>query len=85
MTLAGLEAVTVREVAKSNRYPTLESAYATLVRGSAPLALLRQSLGETAWSELYANLYRRLAEKYGEGEQELTMRANLAVAKKPLD
>jgi ubiquinone/menaquinone biosynthesis C-methylase UbiE len=85
LTLAGFESIVVQEVSKTTHFPSLGEAFTALYRGSAPLALLCESMGEPAWSELLARMLEKLAEKYGIGEQDLTMTAYLAVAKKPLD
>jgi SAM-dependent methyltransferase len=85
MMLAGFESIAVKEVTKTAHFATLEEAFTVLHRGSASLALLREKMSEAEWSELLGKLLEKLAEKYGKGEQDLTMTANLAVARKPLD
>lgn len=85
MMLAGFESIVVKEVSRTAHFATLQDAFAALYRGSAPLALLREKLGEAAWSELLGKLLEKLAQKCGKGGQDVIMTANLAVARKPLD
>ncbi|HEY5961399.1 MAG TPA: methyltransferase domain-containing protein, partial [Polyangiaceae bacterium] len=72
MTAAGFESVRVEEVSASAEAPNLDQAWSFLSRGSAPFALVRRGIGETAWQGVEQGIVARLREKYGSGAQTLT-------------
>jgi hypothetical protein len=53
-----------------------------MVRGTAPIALLRQSLGPTKWASFDACVLAKLIEAFGEEAQSMRRRANLSVGRK---
>jgi SAM-dependent methyltransferase len=79
MTASGFQSVSVREVSASTQEPTLDQTWQFMLRGSAPLALLRRNVGEAAWQGIEQGILERLRGKYGPGAQTVTMVANLGI------
>ena len=61
---------------------TTRQAWAWMVRATAPIALLRQSLGPTKWSGFRTCVLARLVEAFGEENQSMRRTANLSLGRK---
>jgi hypothetical protein len=83
MTAAGFENVEIHEVAHTLPAMTTREAWAWMVRATAPVALLRQSLGPTKWASFETRVLARLIEAFGEEGQRMQRKANLSVGRKP--
>lgn len=83
MGAAGFTAVRVEEVTYGSRHASMAALWDFSVRTAAPLALLRESLGASAWAELSAGVLERLVERFGEGPQDMALPANLLSGRKP--
>lgn len=82
MSAAGFQSVTVREISATAEAPSLELAWAFMLRGSAPFALLRRNIGEAVWQDVERGIVEQLRRKYGSGAQRVTMVANLGIGQK---
>ncbi len=83
MSSAGFRSVVVEEVSASAEAASLDEAWSFLRRGNAPLRLLQDNLGDSAWGEVERKMLAALSEKYGTGPQRITMVANLGLGRKP--
>jgi SAM-dependent methyltransferase len=75
---AGFVGVEVREPEHAIDYPSMSALWAAMSRGGAPLALVRDQMGEDRWDALSPAIIARLVERFGGGPRHLTMTANLA-------
>jgi SAM-dependent methyltransferase len=82
MTAAGFESVEVHEVAHAQPAMTTRQAWAWMVRATAPIALLRQSLGPTKWAAFETRVLAKLIEAFGEESRSMQRKANLSVGRK---
>jgi ubiquinone/menaquinone biosynthesis C-methylase UbiE len=82
MTAAGFESVEIHEVAHTLPAMTTRQGWAWMVRATAPIALLRQSLGPTKWASFDACVLAKLIEALGEEAQSMRRKANLSVGRK---
>ena len=82
MTAAGFESVEVHEVAHAQPAMTTRQAWAWMVRATAPIALLRQSLGPTKWAAFETCVLAKLIEAFGEESRSMQRKANLSVGRK---
>jgi SAM-dependent methyltransferase len=82
MTAAGFESVEVHEVIHTLPAMTTRQGWAWMVRATAPIALLRQSLGPTKWAAFDACVLAKLIEAFGEERQSMRRKANLSVGRK---
>jgi SAM-dependent methyltransferase len=82
MTAAGFENVEVHEVVHTLPAMTTREAWGWMVRATAPIALLRQNLGPTAWAAFDACVLAKLIEAFGEQRQSMRRKANLSVGRK---
>ena len=83
MGAAGFTAVQVKEVTYGSRHSSMAALWDFSVRTAAPLALLRESLGGSAWAELSAGVMERLVARFGEGPQDMALPANLLCGRRP--
>jgi hypothetical protein len=81
-TAAGFESVEVHEVAHAQPAMTTRQAWAWMVRATAPIALLRQSLGPTKWAGFETCVLAKLIEAFGEEGRSMQRKANLSVGRK---
>ncbi|HEY3495696.1 MAG TPA: class I SAM-dependent methyltransferase [Polyangiaceae bacterium] len=79
---AGFEAVQVHVVAHAETARDPRAFWASMVRSSAPFALLRKRLGEERFSKLYADVEARLVERFGSGPLELDLQALIGLGTK---
>jgi Methylase involved in ubiquinone/menaquinone biosynthesis len=82
MTAAGFENVEIHEVAHTLPAMTTRQAWTWMVRATAPIALLRQSLGPTKWASFDACVLSKLIEAFGDEAQSMRRKANLSVGRK---
>jgi SAM-dependent methyltransferase len=82
MTAAGFEDVEVHELTHTLPRMTTRQGWAWMVRATAPVALLRQSLGPTKWAAFDACVLAKLIEAFGEGAQSMRRKANLSLGHK---
>jgi SAM-dependent methyltransferase len=80
---AGFTSVQVEEVSYGSRHASMAALWDFSVRTAAPLALLRESLGASAWAELSAGVMERLVARFGEGPQEMALPADLVCGRRP--
>lgn len=77
---AGFSGVVAREVDTTVRFATTAEAFASFERSNAPVAFLKQSVGETAWERVSEEVRNHLAAVVGDGPHEATMTAWLTTA-----
>lgn len=83
MREGGFEEVEVVEVTHTQRYASTRELWEGMVRASAPMALLRETMpGE--WPNVEAGVLGRLLEEFGEGPQALPVPANLIAGRRAL-
>ena len=82
MTAAGFGKVEIHEVAHTLPAMTTREAWAWMVRATAPIALLRQSLGPTKWAAFETCVLAELIEAFGAEGRSMRRRANLSVGRK---
>jgi ubiquinone/menaquinone biosynthesis C-methylase UbiE len=82
MTAAGFDSVEVHEVVHTLPAMTTRQAWAWMVRATAPIALLRQTLGPTKWASFDTCVLARLIEAFGEEGHRMQRKANLSVGRK---
>jgi SAM-dependent methyltransferase len=82
MTTAGFEDVEVHEIVHTLPAMTTRQAWAWMVRATAPIALLRQSLGPTKWASFDACVLAKLIAAFGEERQNMRRKANLSVGRR---
>lgn len=82
MQAAGFRSVVVEEVSATAEAPSLDEAWTFMFRGSPPLGLVRQKVGEETWLRIEQGIVAALRRKYGSGPQKLTMTANLGLGRK---
>ena len=82
MTAAGFGKVEIHEVAHTLPAMTTREAWAWMVRATAPIALLRQSLGPTKWAAFETCVLAKLIEAFGEESRSMQRKANLSVGRK---
>ena len=82
MAAAGFANVEIHEVVNALPAMTTRQAWAWMVRATAPIALLRQSLGPTNWASFDTCVLARLIETFGEESQSMRRKANLSVGRK---
>ena len=82
MTAAGFENVEIHEVEHTMPAMTTRQAWAWMVRATAPIALLRQSLGPTEWASFETCVLAKLIEARGEEGHSMRRKANLSVGRK---
>jgi len=82
MTAAGFENVEVHELTHTLPRMTTRQGWAWMVRATAPVALLRQSLGPAKWAAFDACVLAKLIEAFGEESQSMRRKANLSVGHK---
>ncbi len=80
MREAGFESITVYELAHPSKSPSLVEWWSAMRRSMAPLVLLENKLGKAAIDELEQKIVPRLEAKFGDGPQEVVMRANAGLA-----
>jgi SAM-dependent methyltransferase len=78
MQAAGFKDVLLHETAHAFDYPSIEALWGSMSRALAPLALLREKLGEEVWLEVARTLLTRLGDRCGTGPQRVAMPALLA-------
>ena len=61
---------------------TTRQGWEWMVRATAPIALLRQSLGPTKWAPFEACVLAKLVQTFGEASQSMRRKANLSVGRK---
>ncbi|WP_194832533.1 class I SAM-dependent methyltransferase [Nocardia sp. XZ_19_369] len=83
MRRAGFEAVSIQRHSTALAFASADEMWETLVRSSAPLALLRRSVGEQVWAERVALMKAYLAEHY-RPQRPLSTTAFLGIGHKPL-
>jgi hypothetical protein len=79
MTAAGFRDVRVERVTHAEDADSLEAFWARIQRTFAPLALLRQKLGDAAWAPVERGVYATLERDYGRGPVRLEMQAWIGV------
>jgi SAM-dependent methyltransferase len=82
MTSAGFDDVEVHELVHTLPAMTTRQGWAWMVRSTAPIALLRQSLGPAKWASFDACVLAKLIEAFGEQSQSMRRKANLSVGRK---
>ena len=82
ITAAGFANVEVHELVHALPAMTTREGWAWMVRATAPIALLRQSLGPTKWAFFDACILAKLIETFGEERQSMRRKANLSVGRK---
>ena len=82
MTAAGFEGVEIHEMVHRLPAMTTRDGWAWMVRATAPIALLRQSLGPAQWAAFDACVLAKLIEAFGEESQRMRRKANLSVGRK---
>lgn len=79
MSSAGFRSVEIHEVEHGVEVPTLEAFWQAQMRSSAPVALLREKLGDEAWKPLADHIIAHVERECGSGPYELSMPARLGV------
>ncbi|MFI9507667.1 methyltransferase domain-containing protein [Nocardia sp. NPDC052566] len=79
---AGFEAVSIQRHSTSLRFAGADEMWETMVRSSAPLVLMRRSVGETVWAERVEAMRAYLTEHYRPGHP-LSTTAFLGIGHKP--
>lgn len=82
MLEAGFASVDIKIVKHQLDIPSIEDFWASQERASAPIVLLRNRLGEAAWSEISAKVLAELQSRYGKGSLSLAWPARLGVGQK---
>lgn len=85
MREAGFESITVYEIAHSTKSDSLADWWTAMRRSMAPLVLLENKLGTAAIDDLERKILAHLEKKFGDGPQEVIMRANAGLAFVPRD
>lgn len=82
MTAAGFEDVALHEIVHTLPAMTTREGWAWMARATAPIALLRQSLGPAKWAAFDACVLAKLIEAFGEQSQSMRRKANLSIGRK---
>ena len=75
MRAAGFADVNATIVRSSIRYPSVAAYWHTMERAGAPMAMLRNKLGEPAWQAAAERARTALRSRYGDGEVTLEAEA----------
>lgn len=67
LSTAGLIDVAVEEVTVTHAFPSMHDAWTSIARSTAPLALLRHTLGTDASRDLEAKILAQLLARFGSG------------------
>jgi SAM-dependent methyltransferase len=83
MRAAGFDDVSATAVRGGVRYASAEVYFDTMTRGGAPMAMLRNKLGEPAWQAAAQQALSSLRSRYGEGEVVLGAEAIFTTGVRP--
>lgn len=79
MRAGGFTTVTVHTPSHTAEAPSLDAWWQMILRSMAPVALLRQRLGEEDFARVAAGVHERLLSRFGPGPVQMTMYANLGL------
>jgi ubiquinone/menaquinone biosynthesis C-methylase UbiE len=82
MNNAGFQQIEVHSMLQKTTAPSMEAFWTSNCKGSAPLVLLRQNLGEDRWKSFSEGVLAKLTKQFGEGPQVLEWPALLGVGVK---
>lgn len=82
MLRAGYVDVEVRRVDGEMRYPTAEGFWRDLVKGSAPLVMMKQNVAPDRWEAMSATAVREIERRYGSEDLSFNALANLGIGRK---
>jgi SAM-dependent methyltransferase len=82
MSLAGFHDVAVHEIAYPVEYPSIDTMWDSMVRSSAPIALVRKNVGEERWGRIAEAALASLRTRFGAGPQRGEMIAYLTFGRR---
>jgi SAM-dependent methyltransferase len=80
MLAAGFRTVDMHEITHASEAPSLAAWWESMQRSMAPLVLLQNRMGPSAFAPLARRIYDRLAERFGNDPQIMHLVANFGVA-----